>query len=140
MRLIAFITLLVISSLILNASSQDKPTIKMITPSPTSAASGPEMFNTYCAVCHGVSGKGDGPAAAALKNPPLDLTQIARKNGGRFPEIRVFLSITQDVDGAHGNREMPVWGPVFRSLQSGDSLWRLRVENLTEYIRTLQAK
>jgi mono/diheme cytochrome c family protein len=141
MRTLAFVALLVVSCLILNAGSQDsKPTIKMVPPSPTSAASGPEMFNTYCAVCHGVSGKGDGPAAASLKHAPPDLTQIARKNGGKFPEIRVFLSITEDVNGAHGSSEMPVWGPVFRSLQLGDSLWRLRVENLTEYIRTLQAK
>jgi mono/diheme cytochrome c family protein len=49
---------------------------------PTSAADGKEMFTTYCAVCHGTSGKGDGPAAAALKKRPADLTQLARKNNG----------------------------------------------------------
>lgn len=39
-----------------------------------SPASGPEMYTAYCAVCHGIDGKGKGPAAEALKVPPTDLT------------------------------------------------------------------
>ncbi len=35
---------------------------------------GAEVFATYCAVCHGPDGKGNGPAAAALVPPPPDLT------------------------------------------------------------------
>ena len=31
----------------------------------TSAASGQEMYKAYCASCHGLDGKGAGPAAAA---------------------------------------------------------------------------
>ena len=34
---------------------------------PTSSVSGAQMFKAYCAVCHGPSGKGDGPVATALK-------------------------------------------------------------------------
>ncbi len=141
MRTFAFLALLAASCVILNAASQDKPGIKLITPTSTSAAAGPEMFNTYCAVCHGKSGKGDGPAAASLKKVPADLTQITRKNQGKFPELTVQQTITQDVHiGAHGDREMPVWGPVFKSLNAGDSLWRLRAQNLTDYIKSIQAK
>src|SRR5579863_7414040 len=67
--------------------AQNQPTIKRIPVSPTSAASGREMFNTYCAACHGKEGRGDGPAAPALKKAPADLTTIAARNNGKFPEL-----------------------------------------------------
>jgi mono/diheme cytochrome c family protein len=141
MRTIASLAVLAASCLILTAASQDKSGIKMIPPTNTSAASGPEMFTTYCAVCHGKSGKGDGPAAASLKASPGDLTQIAHKNQGKFPDLKVMQTITQDFQiGAHGDREMPVWGPVFKSIDGGNSLWRLRAQNLTDYIKSIQAK
>ena len=55
----------------------------------TSPASGGEMYKTYCAVCHGTDGKGGGPAASALKVPPTDLTQLSKKNGGKYPGLKV---------------------------------------------------
>ena len=51
---------------------------KKVSIQPTPAASGQSMFNENCAVCHGTAGKGDGPAANALKKRPADLTQLAR--------------------------------------------------------------
>jgi mono/diheme cytochrome c family protein len=106
----------------------------------TSAASGREMFTTYCAVCHGTTGKGDGPAAAALKKRPADLTQLARKNNGTFPEVHVVNFITgQDVVAAHGSRDMPIWGDLFRYLSPGDQAGiKLRLANLTDYVKSLQ--
>ena len=50
---------------------------------------GPELFRTYCAPCHGLDAKGHGPAAAALKTKPADLTVLSKTNGGQFPEERV---------------------------------------------------
>jgi mono/diheme cytochrome c family protein len=141
MRTIMALSLAAATCVLLTAGSQDKPSIKMIPPSSTSAASGPEMFATYCAVCHGKSGKGDGPAAAALKSAPTDLTQMTHRNAGKFPELQVLESITQDVQiGSHGDREMPVWGPVFKSIDTSNTLWRLRAQNLTAYIKSIQAK
>ncbi len=55
------------------------PTVKHVPITQTASNSGKEMFNNYCAVCHGRHGKGDGPAAAALKVPPTDLTTLAQK-------------------------------------------------------------
>ena len=126
---------------VIAAAAQDNPGIKIVPPTNVSAASGPEMFNTYCAVCHGKSGKGDGPAAKSLKNPPADLTHISSLNHGQFPELRVQQSINMEHEiGAHGNQEMPMWGPVFKSIDSSDAIWRLRINNLTQYVRSIQAK
>ncbi|MFZ0136544.1 MAG: cytochrome c [Candidatus Sulfotelmatobacter sp.] len=121
---------------------QSKPTIQHVTVKPTSAASGKEMYTSYCAVCHGTDGKGGGPAASALKTPPADLTLLSKNNGGKYPAMKVssILRGTSDL-AAHGSKDMPVWGPLFRSMSSGhESEVQQRVSNLTQYIETLQAK
>ncbi len=104
--------------------------------------SGRETYRTYCASCHGLAGKGDGPVASALKTPPKDLTAIARRNGGRFPAVRVFQSVEGSaLIAAHGSTEMPVWGDVFRQRAGTDEAQvKLRVRNLTTFIESLQAK
>ncbi|HSW51455.1 MAG TPA: cytochrome c [Bryobacteraceae bacterium] len=107
-----------------------------------SPASGSEMCRAYCASCHGLDGRGRGPAAAAMKRPPTDLTTLARRNGGKFPEARVYQSIEGDAElAAHGSREMPVWGTAFRTMGGSDEASvKLRVRNLTRYIESLQLK
>src|ERR1700683_3725370 len=64
-------------------------TVKHVPITKTSSTSGSEMFINYCAVCHGKSGNGDGPAASALKVPPADLTTLAKRNGGKFDSAHV---------------------------------------------------
>ncbi|MGB2606183.1 MAG: cytochrome c [Candidatus Sulfotelmatobacter sp.] len=121
---------------------QTKTTIKHVNVKPTSAASGKEMYTSYCAVCHGTDGKGGGPAASALKTPPADLTLLSKNNGGKYPAPKVssILRGTSDLP-AHGSKEMPVWGPLFRSVSGGhEAEVQQRVANLTEYVESLQAK
>ena len=121
---------------------QTKKTIQHVTVKPTSPASGKEMYTSYCAVCHGTDGKGGGPAASALKTPPADLTMLSKNNGGKFPAMKVTSTLggTSDLP-AHGSKEMPVWGPLFRSMSGGhEGQVQQRVANLTHYIETLQAK
>ena len=85
--------------------------------SPTSAT---EMYTAYCAVCHGVDGKGNGPAAEALKVRPSDLTALAKKNGGKYPSDHVTTAIRGDLRlAAHGTKEMPVWGDLFWGMSEG---------------------
>jgi hypothetical protein len=75
-----------------------------------------------------------------LKKRPADLTQLSRKNGGKYPMLRVEHVIQgHDALGAHGSRDMPVWGSVFRTL-GDDATVRLRTENLTNYLESLQRK
>ena len=122
------------------AQSQTKPTIVREPAKATAANSGSEMFTTYCAVCHGTTGKGTGPAATALKKQPADLTQLAKKNGGQFPAIKVSLIIKgNEILASHGSRDMPIWGKIFSDME-GEKISDLRIHNLTEYVQTLQEK
>jgi len=107
----------------------------------TSAASGQEMFKTYCAVCHGIGGKGDGPASGEFKIPPANLTLLAKNNNGTFPEAHVAQVLqTGPRDAkAHGSKDMPVWGRVFGSMGDQASV-QLRIHNLSNYLETLQEK
>ncbi len=108
--------------------------------SPHAPVSGPKLYQSHCAVCHGVDGKGDGPAAVSLKTWPGDLTTIAKRNGGTFPSLHVAEAIGGErLIPAHGTRDMPVWGPVFRSMAHGHAdNAQLRIDNLVSYIESIQ--
>jgi mono/diheme cytochrome c family protein len=120
--------------------AQQPPTkIKKEPIKPITDVAGAATYNAYCTVCHGPSGKGDGPAAKALAKPPADLTLIARGNGGRFPADAVKQTIVGDnTPMAHGTRDMPMWGPVFKSTEG--TAVELRIKNLVDYVASLQAK
>jgi mono/diheme cytochrome c family protein len=122
---------------------QGLTTIRKVPLTPTSPVSGVEMFNAYCAVCHGQNGKGAGPAADALKISPADLTQLTSRNNGKFPDQRVSLAISTGPAEtlAQGSKEMPAWGQLFKHMGSTDpGVARIRVVNLTDYVRSIQAK
>lgn len=104
--------------------------------------SGKQLYNSYCALCHGPDGEGGGPFSPQLKVWPPDLTQLAKKNHGIYPEMRV----TEAIDGefgkpSHGSAEMPIWGPVFRSMAHGhrDSA-QIRINGLVKYLAAIQEK
>jgi len=126
-------------SLSLVGFAQDKPKIRHAPPADTDPSSGVAMYRAYCAVCHGVDGKGKGPAAPALRQEPPDLTSLAQRNGGEFPSFRVSNIIQGDAAvTAHGSKDMPMWGDVFRGLKRDEAAVKLRVHNLTQYIASLQ--
>ena len=83
-------------------------------------AGGEIDYQNYCAVCHGVNGKGQGPMGEFLTVRPADLTQLAKKNGGSFPFWQTYRVIDgrEDVRG-HGTREMPIWGDRFIAQAGG---------------------
>jgi mono/diheme cytochrome c family protein len=137
-RLCAGVVLVACTTL---AGAQEKE-VKHVPVKPTSAASGQEMFVMYCAVCHGKDGKGGGPAADALKVPPANLTTLAQKNGGKYPAAHVATVVRGDANlPAHGNKEMPVWGPIFWTMSGGhESEVMQRVTNLTKFVESLQTK
>jgi mono/diheme cytochrome c family protein len=116
-----------------------QPQIKKEPIKPVNASDAPAMFDSYCAPCHGKDGKGTGPAAKALVKAPADLTTIAKRNGGTFPEVKVKRYIEgADEVAAHGSRDMPMWGTLFRDLNRDTA--QIRVQALNDYIKGLQAK
>jgi mono/diheme cytochrome c family protein len=116
--------------------------IKHVPVKATSAASGQEMYASYCAVCHGANATGNGPAQSALKIPATDLTTLAQKNGGKYPAMHVSSVLRGDAElAAHGSKDMPVWGPLFRNMSQGhDAEVQQRIANINSYIESLQKK
>jgi mono/diheme cytochrome c family protein len=104
---------------------------------------GRQYFVRYCSACHGVEGRGHGPAAPALQPPPADLTRIAQRRGGRFP----VAEITAYIDGrtvvpAHGRRDMPIWGERFGEIvgrdELGEAVVRSHLRFLIAYLQSIQ--
>lgn len=141
-KLIWILSVVVLLTLVVAALDQSQTVIKNVPVKTTSPTSGKEMYTAYCAVCHGQDGKGGGPAASALKVPPIDLTTLAKNNGGKYPDMKVVATIRgENVMPAHGSREMPVWGQLFWSMSHGhEGEVQQRVGNLSKYIESLQAK
>jgi mono/diheme cytochrome c family protein len=114
-------------------------------PTEVVAVQGRDLFLRYCASCHGVGGKGDGPAAAALQPSPADLTRLRKRYGEENPLRQTIAAI----DGrrqvrAHGESRMPVWGEIFeRDMRERYLGWpqatTIQQERLiAEYVMTLQ--
>jgi len=111
---------------------------------------GKSEYEVSCAVCHGVTGKGDGPYKLSLSKAPSDLTLLQRKNNGTYPFDRVYAMIDGRVDvAAHGTREMPIWGRRY-SVEAAEyyvdvpydpeAYVRGRILAVTEYVYRLQVK
>ena len=136
--------LLLLSSLtclVFGAAAQDNKQIKKTPPHPTTAISGKVLYGQYCAVCHGLDGKGAGPAAAALKQAPGDLTQMSRQNKGTFPEEQFLKVINGEVaTAAHGTADMPIWGTDFRNATNNPNTVQDRIYSLMNYIEGMQVK
>lgn len=101
---------------------------------------GKDLFKSYCASCHGLDAKGKGPMAASLKVPPADLTRISIRNRGVFPLARIQKIIAGEElpPSGHGSNQMPVWGPIFSQVTRDVDLGRVRIDNLTRYLRDIQ--
>jgi mono/diheme cytochrome c family protein len=129
--------LLLVPSILLSATRQQDGTS-----SPHNPIEGAKIFRSYCATCHGTDAHGNGPAAAALKHSAPDLTVISQANGGKFPYQRIKDIIEGKQTGpvAHGNREMPVWGPVFHEIEADQDWGEVRLEAVTKYLESIQKK
>ena len=107
-------------------------------------------YDRHCAVCHGLSGKGDGPYIELLKSGTVlpNLTELTKKNNGVFPSEHVV----ETIDGrwplrAHGPTDMPIWGQVYRFQSQNlspnndrEAFARDKILALTDYVYRLQAK
>jgi mono/diheme cytochrome c family protein len=114
---------------------------------------GKHEYDSNCAICHGLTGKGDGPFAGLVMLPTPDLTTISKRNNGVFP----FQHVYDIIDGtkilkAHGTRDMPIWGREY-AVRMGQieraysdvpydpqAYVRAQIFALIDYINRLQAK
>ena len=107
----------------------------------TATSDGHAAFVTYCASCHGTSGRGDGPVADDFRHRPADLTQVAKRNGGVFNASKVHAIVDGRAVKAHGTTEMPVWGDAFKWKQGlPEEAIRARIEALVRYLESIQER
>jgi mono/diheme cytochrome c family protein len=104
---------------------------------------GAQLYQVFCASCHGAKARGNGPAARSLRIKPPDLTRIARRHGGAFPVDSIIRSIDgRDLRTAHGEPGMPVWGQEFYGMDSEDPARRERsrelIEKLVTHLQSIQ--
>jgi len=112
-------------------------------PHPILVEQGRADFQQFCVSCHGVGGRGDGPAAPALRKPPADLTGIAARRGGEFPDAEIATYIDgRFAIAAHGSRAMPIWGVhLGEEMAQSDfreEVVRGRIVSLIDYLKTIQ--
>lgn len=90
------------------------------------AVQGYSLFHTYCFVCHGVDGKGDGPLVKKLANKPANLARSAEVKKKSDKELFQIIQGT----APHGsmNGDMPGWGLTLPGPQ---------IDSLVAYIRFL---
>lgn len=103
------------------------------------------LYNTLCSGCHGVSGKGDGPAVGALEKDVPDLRMLSFNNDGVYSHKKVKRAISGSSRNiVHGTIDMPNWEQQLMYVNSGWSTFtreayaRKRIHALSEYVETLQ--
>ena len=111
--------------------------------------SGRDEYRELCGQCHGVSGRGNGPAASGFRTQPTNLTEL-RKGGGKFPYKMVYDTISGKIPvpvKAHGEGKMLLWtlalsrpstpfgnSPLRRSDYEIDQ----EIKRITNYIESMQ--
>lgn len=106
---------------------------------------GKNEYMVACAVCHGESGKGEGPFARLMNITVPNLTTLASRNDGAFPYLKVFMTVDgrTQVEG-HGG-PMPVWGERFSAASKDqfgpygtEMMVRGRIAVLVDYLEAIQ--
>ena len=117
--------------------------IALVMAAPAFAAddTGARLYFNHCAACHGEYGEGTGPVAASMRVTMPNLRTLAQRNGGAFPAD----TVTAYVDGreskaAHGDRQMPIWGDVFRGADQSTAkrTVRRRIAAVVDFVSMLQ--
>ena len=127
----------------LEAQGGQTPQVELVPYAAIQSLDGRQNFAAYCAVCHGMDGRGNGAAAPAMKAPVPDLTTLAARHGGKFDSAAVeyFVKGTgRMATPAHGTVEMPIWGRVFAPLPPDQPVASMRVKNLVRYLESIQRR
>jgi mono/diheme cytochrome c family protein len=125
------------AGLLLAAQKQDKATA-----SARDTVEGAKIFQYHCAVCHGSDGRGHGPDSVVIKHSVPDVTLISQRSGGKFQYQRVREIIEGERNGLppQGDREMPIWGPIFHEVESDQDWGEVRLDAITRHMESIQQK
>lgn len=131
-----------IQSMAADALPSEKPSVPAPAQASAASASGAQIYRRHCAACHGNDLKGNGPAPAPFKDRTPDLTTLAKRHNGTFPDAYVTDVLHNGVAiSAHGPAEMPIWGATFKESEKLSSAQiDDRIAKLTAYIRSMQSK
>lgn len=129
--------LILLPAVLLPAQKQEKTTS-----SARDTVEGAKIFQYHCAVCHGTDGRGHGPDSVVLKHPVPDVTLISQRSDGKFPYQRVKRIIGGEQTGllSQGDREMPIWGPIFHQVESDQDWGEVRLDAITRHVESIQQK
>jgi mono/diheme cytochrome c family protein len=95
---------------------------------PPRGIDGKEVYAQHCSLCHGADARGRTAYSELIRVETPDLTRIAVRRQGWFPEVLV----REIIDGRfkiHGDRMMPIWG---------NALSQEQLVAITEYLYSLQ--
>jgi len=113
---------------------------------------GEREYENNCAVCHGMTGVGNGPYAGIINTKIPDITSLQKNNNGVFPYDRVYEVIDgRQAIAAHGGRDMPIWGNEYNAKAASyysdyireynaEGFVRGRILALINYIYSMQQK
>jgi len=123
-------------------SSRSSDSVRRKAVSAENVRTGAQLYKQLCAACHGNDLRGNGPGPAPFRDVPPDLTTLARRHGGTFPDAYVSDVIRNGVPMPdHGPTEMPTWGADLRAGAGLDATQvTLRIASLSEYLKSAQAK
>ena len=100
------------------------------------------LYMENCAVCHGLSGRGDGPASISLGTAPEDLTQIAARRDGIWPMLEVMSIIDGYSRRTLPREDMPIIGDFLEGemidFDTGNGLTTPTPINLIEVVNYLE--
>ena len=103
-----------------------------VSANPLTAYEGRGLYVSYCQLCHGTSGKGDGPLAKAMKISQVDLTTTVRARSDTFLKRIISGKGRQTITGRDRHNllsdAMPEWKDIFSESQ---------LKSLIAYLRFL---
>jgi mono/diheme cytochrome c family protein len=105
-------------------------------------AEGEEWYKSYCVMCHGENGDGQGHMADKLQAPPSDLRLIAQRRNGVFPdeEIAKIIAGVENVPGHNETGEMPAWFETFKKSENitDEKVLDEKISHIVAYLKSIQ--
>ncbi|MCZ0963193.1 c-type cytochrome [Paracoccus benzoatiresistens] len=80
---------------------------------------GADLYAGSCAGCHGAKADGKGPVSEVFRIPVPALTDLAARNGGRFPMLEVIQIIDGRTEKRGHDGVMPIFGTLFSHEHAG---------------------